>query len=151
MSRECVRLSTKKIIIIGVFVLIAIIAIVFGVIFGLQMVNKGGADEAGTDISSKEIFQHDAGEMYSNLSESKKLVKINPTVETTDEKFLEVLTNKNYIIRNEINEIIRSKKEEEIKGSEGQKNLQKQILARLNEVFNTKVISNVYFKDFIVQ
>lgn len=144
-------MSTKKIIIIGVFVVIAIIAIVFGVIFGLQMTNKGDGGESELDISSKKIFQHDVGEIISNLSESKKLVKINPTVETTDEKFLEVLTDKNYIIRNEINEIIRSKKEEEIKGSEGQKNLQKQILARLNEVFKNKVISNVYFKDFIVQ
>ena len=146
-------MNTKKIIIIGVFVLIAIIAIVFGIIFGLQIMNKdkGPETEVELDISSAKIFQHDVGEMFCNLAESRKLVKINPTVETTDEKFIEVLTNKNYIIRNEINEIIRSKKAEEIEGSEGQKSLQKQILTRLNEIFNTKVISNVYFKDFIVQ
>lgn len=141
-------MNKKKIIIIAAIALILIVVIALGVIFGLKMM-KG--DKGADDISNKEIFQHDVGEMYSNLSESKKLVKVNPTVETTDEEFLETLATKNYIIRNEVNEIIRSKNEEEIRGSEGQKQLQNSILNRLNEVFNTQVITDVYFKDFIVQ
>lgn len=140
----------KGVIIAIVATLLAIIVIVVGIVFGLQMA-KGGGDENGEDISNKEVYQHDVGEMHSNLAESKRFVKINVTVETIDEKFLEILMNKNYIIRNEITEIIRSKKVEEIEGSEGQKNLQKQIVSRLNEVFNTKAISQVYFNDFIVQ
>lgn len=139
----------KKKIIIGVVVVVfLIVAIALGVVFGMKM-SKG--DKGEEDISEKEVFQHDVGELITNISASKKLVKLNPTVETTDEKFLETLTNKNYIIRNEVNDIVRSKSEEEIKGSEAQKQLQDSILKRLNEVFNTKVISNVYFKDFIVQ
>lgn len=139
----------KGIIIAIVAVLISIVIIVVGVIVGLKF--YGNSNNDSEDISKKEIYQHDAGEMYSNLSESKKIVKITATVETTDEKFNETLTDKNYIIRNEINEIIRSKKLEEVEGSDGQKNLQKQILTRLNEVFNTQAISDVYFNDFIVQ
>ena len=142
-------MSTKKIIVVVSLVVVALSITALGVFFGITMSkDKGDKKE---DISKKEIYQHDIGEIYSNLSESKKLVKINPTVETTDEKFVETLTNKNYIIRNEINEIIRSKSEDEIKGSDGQKQLQDSILTRLNKVFNTQVITNVYFKDFIVQ
>lgn len=144
-------MGKKKIIIIVGVALVVIAAIVIGIIFGLQMMNKGNQAQTEVDISNKKVFQHDVGEMFSNVSDGKKLVKINATVECTDEKFIEVLTSKNYIIRNEITEIIRGKKVEELEGSEGQKNLQKQILARLNEVFNTKVISDVYFQDFIVQ
>lgn len=139
----------KSVIIAIIAIVLAVVVIVVGVLFGLNMAKDKG--EASDDISQKEIYQHDVGEMYSNLSESKKLVKVNVTVETTEEAYLETLENKNYIIRNEVNEIIRSKKLEEVEGSEGQKNLQKQIVTRLNEVFNTKVISDVYFNDFIVQ
>lgn len=139
----------KSVIIAIIAIVLAVVVIVVGVIFGLRMAKGNG--EVSDDISQKEIYQHDVGEMYSNLSESKKLVKVSATVETTEEEYLETLESKNYIIRNEINEIIRSKKLEEIEGSEGQKNLQSQIVTRLNEVFNTKVISDVYFNDFIVQ
>ncbi len=141
-------MGKKKIIIILAVVLFLIVAVALGVVFGMKMM-KG--DKAEEDISAKEVFQHDVGELITNLTGSKKLVKVNPTVETTDEKFLETLTNKNYIIRNEVNEIIRSKNEEEIRGNEAQKQLQQSIIKRLNEVFNTQVISDVYFKDFIVQ
>ncbi|AFS78599.1 flagellar basal body-associated protein FliL [Gottschalkia acidurici 9a] len=144
-------MSTKKIIIIGVFVLLAIVAIIFGAIFGLQMSKNSATSGMESAMINKDIFKYDVGEMYCNLSESRKLVKINITVETANEKFLEILENKNYIIRHEINEIIRSKKEDELSGSEGQKAIQKEILGRLNEVFNTKLISDVYFNDFIVQ
>lgn len=140
----------KGVIIAIVAVVLAIVVIAVGIIFGLKMA-KGSGGEGTEDISNKEIFQHDVGEMYSNLSESKNIVKVTATVETTDEKFQETLEEKNYIIRNEINEIVRSKTKEEVQGSDGQKNLQKQIVTRLNEVFNTKVISDVYFNDFIVQ
>ena len=143
-------MDTKKIIIIGTFVVLAIVAIVFGVIFGLQMSNNSSNNNV-EDMASKTIFRHDVGEMYCNLSESRKIVKVNTTIETTNEKFLEVLTNKSYIIRDEINKIIRSKKEDEISGSEGQKNIQKEVVAKLNEIFNTKLITDVYFNDFIVQ
>ena len=139
----------KGVIVAIVAVLLAIVVIVVGIVFGLQMANKDKGDS--DDISQKEIYQHDVGEMYSNLSESKKLVKVTTTVETTDEDYLEILENKNYIIRNEINEIIRSKKEEEIRGKDAQESIQKQIVTKLNEVFNTEVISDVYFNDFIVQ
>ena len=141
----------KGIIIAIVAGLLAVIIIVVGVLFGIQMMNKNKGGEDTEDISKKEVFKLDVGEIISNISESKRLVKVNPTVETTDEKFLVTLENKNYIIRNEDTEIIRSKKAEELEGSEGQKNLQKQIVTRLNEVFNTKLISDVYFNDFIVQ
>lgn len=141
-------MGKKKVIIILVVVLFLIVAIALGVVFGMKMMKSDKTEE---DISTKEVFQHDVGELITNLTGSKKLVKVNPTVETTDEKFLETLTNKNYIIRNEVNEIIRSKNEEQIRGNEAQKQLQQSILKRLNEVFNTQVISNVYFKDFIVQ
>lgn len=139
----------KSVIIAIVAILLAIVVIVVGIVFGLQMAKVSGQDS--DDVSQKEIYQHDVGEMHSNLSESKKLVKVTPTVETTDEKYIGTLQNKNYIIRNEINEIIRSKKEEEVIGKDAQDNVQKQIVTRLNEIFNTKVISDVYFNDFIVQ
>lgn len=143
-------MNKKTGIIIGVFALFAILAIVVGIIFGLQMVKKSDSNSEEAMLN-KEIHKLDIGEMYCNLSESKKIVKINTTVETPDKKFFEVLEGKVYIIRHEINEIIRGKKQEEVEGSEGQKNVQAEVVKRLNEVFKTKLITDVYFNDFIVQ
>ena len=56
-----------------------------------------------------------------------------------------------YLIRNNINEIVRNKTEEELKGKDGQVNLQKEIKENLVDVFNDESIINIYFNEFVIQ
>ncbi len=63
--------------------------------------------------------------MYCNIKDSKKIVRVKVTIETNNKNTLELLENKQFLIRDDINKIIRSKTEEELQGDEGQIKLQK--------------------------
>ncbi|RKD34443.1 flagellar basal body-associated FliL family protein [Thermohalobacter berrensis] len=139
-------MSTKKIIIISAvsfFLLLLIAAIVFG-IFYLNGTNPPKESPA-------EKYYFDVGEMYCNLKDTGRIAKLNITIEVTDEELIEVFTNKDFLIKDEINKIIRSKNEEDIEGSNGQIMLQEEITKTLKEIFQNDKINNIYFKEFIVQ
>jgi flagellar FliL protein len=90
-------------------------------------------------------------ELYCNVKESKKIVKARITVEVRDKKTLKDIGEKQFLIRDEINKIIRSKTEDKLKGKEGQIALQKEITDSLVKIFDDNNISNIYFDDFIIQ
>ncbi|KNF08823.1 flagellar basal body-associated protein FliL [Gottschalkia purinilytica] len=144
-------MSTKKVLMIGIFSFLSIVVLVFGAIFGIQMSKDKSSKDMAYEASSDSLYEFNIGEMYCNLSESKRIIKINTTIETTNEKLVKSLEKKSFIIKDEINKILRNKKEEDIEGSKGQQDLQKEILSKINEAFNTKSIVNIYFDEFIVQ
>jgi len=85
------------------------------------------------------------------MKDSNRIVKINITAEVQNEDLITEFESKNFLIKDEINKIIRSKTEEEIEGSQGQLKLQNDITARLKSLFNNNDIVNVYFSELIVQ
>ena len=89
--------------------------------------------------------------MYCNIKDSKKIVKVKITIETNNKNTLELLENKQFLIRDDINKIIRSKTEEELQGDEGQIKLQKEIKESLIKLFDDVAITNIYFDDLIIQ
>ncbi|NLV76433.1 MAG: flagellar basal body-associated FliL family protein [Tissierellia bacterium] len=89
--------------------------------------------------------------MYCNIKDSKKIVRVKVTIETNNKNTLELLENKQFLIRDDINKIIRSKTEEELQGDEGQIKLQKEIKESLIKLFDDVAITNVYFDDLIIQ
>lgn len=89
--------------------------------------------------------------MYCNIKDSKKILKLKFTLETTSKKTLENLTEKQFLIRDEANKIIRNLTDEDLKGKEGQMNLQSQLKESIIELFNDESITNIYFDDFIIQ
>lgn len=61
------------------------------------------------------------------------------------------MNEKQFLIRDEVNKIVRNSTEEELEGKEGQINLQNKIKENLIELFSDQNITNVYFDDFIIQ
>ena len=73
------------------------------------------------------------------------------TIETKDKKALDTIEGKQFLIRDDINKIIRNKTEEDLQGKEGQVELQGEIKESLKKLFNEENITNVYFDDLIIQ
>ncbi|WP_339788522.1 flagellar basal body-associated FliL family protein [Tissierella sp.] len=90
-------------------------------------------------------------DLYCNIKDSKRILKIKITLETINEDTLTTLTEKQFLIRDDVNKIITNLTEEELRGKEGQINLQNQIKTNMVELFNDESIINVYFNDFIIQ
>lgn len=139
-------MSTKKIILIVVIVVVMLFAVV-GSVLGIIFSKGNGI------ISKKqpEKLYLSMDEIYCNVKESKKIVKARITVEVINKKTLKNIEEKQFLIRDEINKIIRSKTEDKLKGKEGQIALQKEITDSLVKIFDDNNITNIYFDDFIIQ
>jgi flagellar protein FliL len=140
----------KKIIIIIAVVVVLAVALVGGVYFGMKFAGNGeGSGEV--DVLSEEVTQIEVGEMYSNISESKKIAKMNITIAVNDPDLQVLMESRMSIIKDEINKSVRGKTEEDLVGANGQINLKTELINKLNEIFKTEHIVDVYFNEFIVQ
>lgn len=137
-------MSKRTVIIV---VAVSIVAVILGIVAGVLLFsNKGQAKE-------KEIktFPLTLNEMYCNIKDSKKIVKIQLTIESTSEKTIGKLGEKQFLIKDEVNKTIRNLTEEELQGKEGQINLQNTLLESFIELFDDHNITNIYFDEFIIQ
>lgn len=140
-------MSVKKIIIIVAVVLVLVLGA--GGFFVFKMLSSGEEKEVNYDDMPK--FYFEIVDQYSNVKESKKICKVSLTVETVDETLVATLSAEAFKITDAISLIIRSSTEEQLLGEEGQLFLQEEIKRSLNERFNTDKITNVYFKELIIQ
>lgn len=128
-------------------IFILFIALIAVIIIGVILFMNGYFEK------TKEIPTYIVGidDLYCNIKDSKKMVKINMVIETSDDKLKVNMENKKFHIRDLTNKIIVSKTEEDLLGENGHANLKKEILKNLEEVFQSENISNIYFHDFIIQ
>lgn len=135
---------SKKTIIIIVVTLVS--AIVLGIVVGMVFWKRSGN-------TPKEIIKYSLtlDDMYCNIKDSKRILKLKITLESTNSDTIEELTTKQFLIRDEVNKIVRNKTDDELEGKEGQINLQGSIQTNLVELFQDESITNVYFDDFIIQ
>jgi len=138
-------MSTKKIFIIA-FLLLISIALIVGIVLGISFLRAEAEEAAKSDL-----YNYNIGEMYCNLKDSRRIVKVNPTIVFNNEDLAEILEEKSFLIKDEINKIIRNRSDKDIEGSDGQLTLQNDITKKLIEVFDNTNITNVYFNEFIVQ
>ena len=136
-------MSKKTIIIV---VIILVIAIIVGIAVGVLFWKKSNSAE-------KEVIKYNltVDEMYSNIKDSKRIIKLKITIESIDPKSIEKLAEKSFLVRDEVNKIVRNKTDDELEGADGQKNLQKEIKDSLIILFEDETITNVYFNEFIIQ
>lgn len=120
--------------------------LVFGGIFFFTAFQKPASDK-----KEEKIYTYSIGELYANINESRRILKVNITVETKDEKIHQALDKNKSKIINNILELIRSKTEEDLAGNAGQQLLQKEILEIIQSIGPTEKITNVYFIEFIIQ
>lgn len=140
-------MSVKKIIIIVAVVLVLVLGAGGFLVF--RMMSGGEKPEVTYDDMPK--FYFEITDQYSNVKDSKKICKVSLTVETVDETLVATLSTEAFKVTDAISLIIRSSKEEQLLGEEGQLFLQEEIKRSLNERFNTDKITNVYFKELIIQ
>lgn len=132
-----------------------LIIIIVGIVFSIAGAGIGFVvyRNMNPSKSEKEIktFSLTLEDMYCNIKESKKILKAKITLESIDEKTHLKLESKQFLIRDDINKIIRSKTEVDLQGKEGQIKLQNEIKNSLVQLFNDEKITNIYFNDFIMQ
>ncbi|MCR2042763.1 flagellar basal body-associated FliL family protein [Anaerosalibacter massiliensis] len=139
-------MDTKKTILIVLLVILILFAVA-GLILGFSIYKNSG--DKNKDIEKYYITLE---EMYCNIKDSKKIIKLKATIEINNKKTYEELEEKQFLMRNEINKIIRNKEEKELLGKEGQVALQNEIKDSLIKLFdNGESISNVYFDELIIQ
>lgn len=135
----------KKIIIIGI---VAVVLIVGGIL-GYFLVFKSD------DPKEEEIVynEFELGEMYSNIADENKIAKFNIVIEYTNEETLAKITKNKTQLINNVYEIFRTEKYETINKATGQKRLREKVRQMIIETLESdeSTITNVYFKEFIVQ
>lgn len=140
-------MNNRKTVIIVLLVVLILFATV-GLVLGISVYkNNGGNNEK----KGSEKYYITLDEMYCNIKDSKKIVKIKTTIEVDDKDTNEELEKKQFLMRNEVNKIIRSKEEEDLQGKEGHMGLQKEVKDSLVNLFDNESISNIYFDDLIIQ
>lgn len=131
-----------------IIVIIMLFLIIVGIGVGIFLFTNNSGERKVKPLKTYNITLDD---LYCNIKDSKRILKIKITLETTNEKTYEDLTDKHFLIRDEVNKIIRNLTEEELEGKEGQTNLQEKIKTNLIDLFQDESITNVYFNDFIIQ
>jgi flagellar FliL protein len=131
-----------------IIVLILLLALIAGIAVGIFFFPRNSGEEKGRKIDTYTITLDD---LYCNIKDSKKILKIKITIETSSENTLDTLTEKQFLVRDEVNKIITNLTEDELRGKEGQVSLQSEIKTNIVELFNDENIINVYFNDFIIQ
>ncbi len=133
----------KKMIIIGVSVLVLLIVI--GVALFMFVLNP----------KEKPIVysEFEFGELYTNIADESKILKFNLTIEYTNEEMLTQLTTNKSKITNNIYEMFRTKSFETLNKTNGQQRMRDEIRDMVIETLETdgETITNVYFLQFIIQ
>ena len=142
----------KKNILLVILLILVIALSAFAIYIGMNAIksDKGASNNKG-DLEDRETFSLTLDDMYCNIKNSKRIVKVNLSIETYNEKNLDLLKSKEYLIRDNINQIIRNKTEEELEGKDGQLMLQEEVKNALTNLFDEDSIANIYFNDFVIQ
>ncbi|MCT4507991.1 MAG: flagellar basal body-associated FliL family protein [Tepidibacter sp.] len=138
-------MDTKKIMIFSIIGFIISLLIFGATLYFVYFKNSDGSRQ------NLEAFNYDAGQFSTNMGDSNHYFKGNIVIESTDEKEIEVMTEKSVIIRDTILKVIISQDPEKMTSNEGLDKLERELISDLSTKLNLKSIKNVYFTDYIVQ
>lgn len=128
-------------------IIVSLLVLVIGIGIGI-FVYTNGSGEKIVEVPTYTVGMED---LYCNIKDSRKMLKINIVVETKDEELKKIMESQKFLIRDLTNEIIVSKTEDDLLIENGQRELKKEILKDLIETFESEKIINIYFNDFIIQ
>ncbi len=136
-------MTIKKILLFSIIgFVIAIVA--FGSVFYF-------ATHKQEPYKEKRTYTYAIDELYTNIKDSRRILKVNIVIETTDEKIIEQLEHKVSKITNDILELLRSKDEKALYADKGQQVLRKEVLACIKSSIPSDKIADTYFTQFIIQ
>lgn len=134
----------KKVIIIAVTVFLLIVAV--GLVLFLFVFNS--------DAEPEIVYSEYAiGELYTNIADEGKILKISMVIEYTDKDLLVKFdSNKSKLINN-VYEIFRSKTYETLSKPNGQERVREELKEMVIETLDSdsETITDVYFTQFIIQ
>ncbi len=138
-------MTLKKIIFLSLIGLLAVTLLISGIFF--FVINK----DPNNDESVKEYHIYKINELYTNIKDSKNILKVNITIEYNNKELYGILEKNKDKITNDILELLRSKTFEDFSGKTGQQTARNNILSLIKEIINSEEVSNVYFTEFIIQ
>jgi len=115
-------------------------------VFFFFVINRDSTDEL-----NNEIFLYEFNELYTNIKDSKNILKASITIEYNNESLLESLDKNKAKITNDILELLRNKNLEDLSGKSGQQTARNDILHLVKQIINSEDITNIYFTEFIFQ
>ncbi|MGE5632243.1 MAG: flagellar basal body-associated protein FliL [Caulobacteraceae bacterium] len=139
----------KNIILIAIIILLLLV-IISGIIIYMLLNTPRVPKEEPRKIDKNLVMVTVGDSFVNNVKDSKKICKLTLEIEV-NKNISELVANRQSEIRDKINAMVRSKTEEDLAGQEGQMSLQKEILAAIQKILNTKEVVNIYFDEFIVQ
>ncbi|MCK9216515.1 MAG: flagellar basal body-associated FliL family protein [Firmicutes bacterium] len=140
----------KKILLI-IIAVILLIVIISGIVFIIVSTKLSSSKEEVLKVDKKIVMYEFDESFVTNVKDSKKILKTVIEVELANKKIEELVRARESEIRNEIYLILRSKREEDFEGAEGQIKLQKEITDGIKNIIKTENVLNVYFREFIIQ
>ncbi len=137
----------KKIITVAAIALVALVAgyVVAARAWGFPMILNGRENPA-----SKKAVTYCLGQFITNLMDSGRFIRITLDVEILDTQASEELTAKASELKTDIYALLRSKSYDELMGETGLRNLQQDILDRI-EAKCPGIVKDVFFSEFIIQ
>ncbi|AZT89764.1 flagellar basal body-associated FliL family protein [Caldicellulosiruptor changbaiensis] len=123
----------------------------------LSPTSTTGKAAATVEKKPEKTYTYDVNDgkaIMSNLQDTQnnagRIIRVTVQIEVTDKKLPEEMKNKNIVIADIIDSVLRSKTADELLKPEGKEKVRKEIKDRLNEIFDNKVY-NVNFGEFIIQ
>ncbi len=143
--------SKKTIIIIAV-------VLVVGLSLGYSVAAKAwgfplfGATKDSGDLKSGDVktVTYNLGQFITNLLDPGKYIRVTIEIEMMDGKESQELLSKIPEVKTDIEALLRSKTYEELIGETGLRDLQVDVLERIEERC-PGIVKNVYFSEFIIQ
>lgn len=139
----------KKNFLLKIIIILLLIILIAVLIFFLSYRSNSNNQESIKVDKNIKIYSFE-DPFISNIKDSNKILKVVIKLELTNPKIEDVINAKNSEIRHEINLLLRGKTEEDLKGSEGQAMVQKEILDVVRKLLDTESVRNVYFDEFII-
>lgn len=98
-------------------------------------------------------YTYEMGDFTVNLDEPgyKRYIKVTVYFGSEDKKLGEELEEKKPQIRSEINNILRSKKVEDVSSTKNTENVINEMKDKVNSILTKGKIANVYFTDILIQ
>lgn len=135
----------KKLATITIIVLLILVIIVGSVIIYIMKPSKPVANENNGYVYS-------TGESFlTNLKDCNRYVKTDILLEVSDKATLDFLEKNNYIIRDQIIDILGNIEEEDIDKEGFKEDLRDILREDLQSILKTDKIEGVYFNEFIIQ
>ena len=151
------RFSGKK---IFIFVVLPVLLVIAVAVFGIQMMSSNeeggqGADQT-EDVPAKpsEVFYYDLPDLLVNLNTQGKqprYLKLSVSLEILDEEMIPKLEKLLPRIIDRFQVYLRELRTEDISGSAGVYRLKEELLGRVNKAIEPAKVSDVLFREMLVQ